>query len=112
MSYIQLFQKHGILLVFAILTKPTSASETILNEIVIHPFWSLWATSMGLAENPASFTISYGSNHCSPWPLFLWVEEPREAGGPHKTHHTRCLDQRILWFSISSEAASSAPQAL
>lgn len=67
MCYIQLFQNHGILLVLAILTKTASASsETILNEIMIHPSWSLWATGMGLVENPANFMVSCDSNNCSP----------------------------------------------
>lgn len=112
MCYIQLFQNHGILLVLAILTKTASASsETILNEIMIHPSWWLWATGMGLVENPANFMVSCGSNNCSPWPLLLWVGEPREAGRPHKTCHIR-LDQHTRWFSTSSEAASSAPHKL
>lgn len=33
------FQNHRILLVFAILIKLTGATQTILNEIVIHPSW-------------------------------------------------------------------------
>ena len=45
-------------LAFAILMAPTIDGETILNEIMIHPSWSLRPTCMGLVENPANF---YGS---------------------------------------------------
>ena len=41
-------------LAFAILMAPTIDGETILNEIMIHPSWSLWATCTGLVENPAN----------------------------------------------------------
>lgn len=64
--YIQLFENRDILLVFGISMKPISASETILNEIMIHLSWSLWTTGMGLVENPADCMVSCGSNNCSP----------------------------------------------
>lgn len=58
MCKVQFFQNHGLftwLFYFAILMAPTIDGETILNEIMIHPSWSLWATCMGLVENPANF---------------------------------------------------------
>lgn len=46
--------------------KPPSASETVLNEMMIHPSWSLWTTCTGLVENLAHFTVCCGSTNCSP----------------------------------------------
>ena len=65
---------------------------------MIQPSWSLWATWMGLVENPANFPVYCGSGSRTPRPLLIWL---------HKTHHL-CLDQHTGWFLISSEAASSA----
>lgn len=49
------FKTMDFYLAFAILMAPTIDGETILNEIMIHPSWSLRPTCMGLVENPANF---------------------------------------------------------
>lgn len=83
---IVVYQNPGVWIAFAILIKPINASETILNEYMIHSSWSLWATYMG----SATFTIRSGCKNYCPWPA-----SPLDGGTWPWTHRTYLLDWRM-----------------
>lgn len=84
---------------FALLMRPTSASETVLNEIMMQPSRSLWATSRGSVENPVNFTVCSDSKNCGPRPLLLWWgNQGRQAGLARHITSRGSTHTRVLYF--------------
>lgn len=83
---------------FALLMRPTSASETVLNEIMMQASRSLWATSRGSVENPVNFTVCSDSKNCGPRPLLLWWGTKGGRLASQDTSHPGDPHTRVLYF--------------